>query len=118
MESSDIRIHWVTVCLVRLAVFDLYVAGKGRGVDMIYNDFSDMLEDSPIIAAIKDETGLEKCIESELSVIFVLYGNVCNISRIIEKLKNAGKTVIVHLDLIEGLSTKAVAVDYINQYTG
>jgi len=84
---------------------------------MTHHDFSNLLEDSPIIAAIKDEEGLQKCINSELSVIFVLYGNICNISDIVARLKDAGKTVIIHLDLIEGLSSKDVAVDFIKQYT-
>jgi len=84
---------------------------------MTHQDFSNLLEDSPIIAAIKDETGLEDCIQSELAIIFVLYGSICTISSIVAKLKAAGKTVIVHLDLIEGLNSKDVAVDFIKAYT-
>jgi len=87
------------------------------GDNMTHHEFLDLLEDSPVIAAIKDEEGLEKCIKSELSIIFVLYGNVCTINSIVSRLKEADKIVIVHLDLVEGLSSKDIAVDFIKQYT-
>ena len=46
--------------------------------------FYDAVTDNPIIAAIKDEKGLEKCLNSkDTSVVFVLYGDVCNIAVIV-----------------------------------
>ena len=84
---------------------------------MMQHDFLNLLEASPIIAAIKDEEGLEKCIKSDIPIIFILYGNICTISKIVEKLKEAGKTAIVHMDLIEGLSAKDIVVDFIKQFT-
>lgn len=75
------------------------------------------LEDCPIIAAVKDYEGLDRCIESEGKIVFVLFGDVCNIGIIVKRLKEHGKIAFVHLDLITGLSTKEVAVDFIKQYT-
>ena len=37
-------------------------------------EFKEAIEDSPIIAAIKDDEGLKKCLTSESRVIFILYG--------------------------------------------
>ena len=42
-------------------------------------EFKEAIEDSPIIAAIKDDEGLKKCLTSESRVIFILYGDICNI---------------------------------------
>lgn len=75
------------------------------------------LEDCPIIAAIKDEEGLKACLRSESSVIFVLYGDICNIHSIVKQIKDSKKRAVVHMDLIQGLSGKEVAVDFLKQNT-
>ena len=74
-------------------------------------------EDCPVIAAIKDEEGLRKCIHSEIQIVFVLYGDICSIGAIVSRLKKAGKTVMVHLDLITGLSSREIAVTYLKAVT-
>lgn len=74
-------------------------------------------EDCPIITAIKSDDGLEKCLSSDSSIVFVLYGNICTIPAMVERIENAGKHAIVHLDLVEGLAPKEIAVDYVKQYT-
>lgn len=80
-------------------------------------EFKDALDDSPIIAAIKDDNGLRKCLTSNSSVIFILYGDICNISDIVDEVKKAGKIAMVHIDLINGLSSKEITVDFIKKYT-
>ena len=80
-------------------------------------EFKDALEDSPVIAAIKDEYGLKECLKSDIRVVFILYGDICNIADIVDAVKQTGKMALVHLDLINGLSAKDVAVDFIKKYT-
>lgn len=80
-------------------------------------EFREALEDSPIIAAIKDEEGLKKCKTSESKVIFILYGDICSIGDIVAEVKASGKIAMVHIDLIAGLSAKEIAVDFIKKYT-
>lgn len=80
-------------------------------------NFMGFLEDSPVIAAIKNEEGLNACLKTECQVVFVLYGTICDIAQIVERLKSAGKTTIVHLDLIAGLSTREVAAEFIKNNT-
>lgn len=80
-------------------------------------EFKEALEDSPIICAIKDEDGLKRCKESESKIVFILYGDICNIAEIVETVKAYGKLAMVHLDLIAGLSPKEIAVDFIKKYT-
>lgn len=79
--------------------------------------FREVLEDTPIIAAVKNTEGLEKCLDSDIQIVFILFGDICNISSIVKKVKDAGKVAMVHLDLIAGLSSKEVALDFIKTYT-
>jgi glycerol-3-phosphate responsive antiterminator len=80
-------------------------------------EFKEALLDSPIIAAIKDEEGLEKCKNSDSRVVFILYGDICSIPDIVDEVKASGKIALVHLDLIAGLNSKEIAVDFIRKYT-
>ena len=79
--------------------------------------FLDALEVSPVIAAVKDDEGVEACLKSESQVVFILYGDVCTIPEIVSKVKAAGKLAVVHLDLIHGLASKNIAADFIKKYT-
>jgi len=80
--------------------------------------FYDLIEANPVIAAIKDDAGLAaSCACREIKVVFILYGDICTIGSIAEQIKAAGKTAIVHVDLINGLSGKEIAVDFIRQNT-
>lgn len=79
--------------------------------------FIDQVESNPIIAAVKNDEGLQLSLTSDSSVIFVLYGDVCSISEIVSKIHDSGRTAMVHLDLISGLSSKEVAVDFIKKHT-
>ena len=74
-------------------------------------------EDCPVVAAIKDEEGLKKCLGSDIPIVFVLYGDICNIGDIVGRLKKAGKMAIIHLDLITGLSSKEIAVEFLRSVT-
>ena len=75
------------------------------------------LQRNPIIAAVRDDGGLEACLREDVQVVFVLYGDLCSISGIISRIKAAGKLAIVHADLISGLSAKEISVDYLHRNT-
>ena len=54
--------------------------------------FYNAVEASPVIAAIKDMDGLEKCCQVEdIKVVFILFGDICSIDGIVQKLHEAGK---------------------------
>lgn len=76
-----------------------------------------LLEDEPIIIAIKDDEGLKRCLSCAKPVVFVLYGSVITIPGIVAQLKAAGKYVFVDIDLMDGLSCKEAAVDYLRSNT-
>lgn len=81
------------------------------------NRFREIIEDTPIIAAIKNEEGLKECLKTKIQIIFVLYGDICNINDIVSKIKEKNKIAIVHMDLIQGLSSKEIALEYIKNNT-
>ena len=69
--------------------------------------FRKIVEDCPVIAAVKDMEGLEKCLSSDIQAVFVLFGNICNIVDM----------AVVHIDLVAGLSSREISVDFIKENT-
>lgn len=85
---------------------------------MTIKDFKNKMADCPVIAAVKSDEDLNNSINSQVEIIFILYGTVCNISNIVKTVKNSGKTAVVHVDLIAGLnSNKDVSIDFIKEHT-
>lgn len=81
-------------------------------------EFYDAVEANPVIAAVKNDSGLQTAAAmEEIQVIFVLYGDICTIPEIVEKIKDSGKKALVHIDLIAGLSAKEVSVEFIKRQT-
>lgn len=77
----------------------------------------ELMEESPIIAAVKDREGLKNSLKSDCKVVFVLFGTICDIKDIVAEIKTCGKIAIVHVDMISGLAAKDVAVDFIKSNT-
>ena len=80
-------------------------------------EYREAIEGSPVIAAVKNFESLEKSLTCGSRIIFILFGDICNISDIVARIKAAGKLAIVHIDLITGLAPKEIAVDFIHQCT-
>ena len=72
---------------------------------------TDALMDDPIIAAVKNEESLAAALESERETIFLLSSTLLNVRDIVARIHAAGKRAIVHIDLVEGLSSRTIAVD-------
>ena len=77
----------------------------------------DIVVDCPVIAAVKDNEGLERCLTSDIQIIFVLYGDILGIEDVVDRIKEKGKVAMVHVDLISGLAGKEIAVDFIKKHT-
>ena len=81
-------------------------------------ELMDAILETPVIAAVKDDAGLRNALTNEnIRVVFVLYGDICNISSIVRRIHEAGRFAVVHVDLIAGLAGQAVAVDFIRNIT-
>lgn len=78
------------------------------------SEFSDILYGSPVIAAVRDEDGFQKALASECQVLFFMCGTLCTIGAMTKEAKKQGKTVFVHLDLVEGLGHQSpAAIDFL-----
>jgi len=75
------------------------------------------LKKYPIIAAVKNEEQLKACLTSNCQVVFILFGDICNIERIVRVVKAANKIAIVHIDFINGLSNEDITVQFIFEHT-
>jgi glycerol uptake operon antiterminator len=81
-------------------------------------EFINKIEVNPIIAAVKDDGGLDRALTEDVEIIFVLYGDICTIPSIVDKIKAADKVAMVHVDLITGLNnSKDVCLDFIKNNT-
>lgn len=76
-----------------------------------------LLKQNPVIAAVKDNASLQLAIASDCRFISVLYGNICTISGIVQKIKQAGKFAFVHVDLLEGASNKEIVIQFLKLVT-
>ncbi len=84
----------------------------------MHRDFIDKIEENPVIAAVKDDKGLEAALRTDVGIVFILYGDICSISQIVQKIKDAGRMAMVHVDLVNGLNnSKDVALDFIKSNT-
>ena len=80
-------------------------------------NIKELLEENPIIAAVKNEEQLELAINSSAQIIFVLYGDVMNIKQISENIASSNKMGIIHIDLVEGFTNKEVVIRYVKEET-
>lgn len=79
--------------------------------------FMEATENCPVIPEIINDEWLEALPESDCEIVYIVYGDICTIPEIVEKVKEAGKMAIVHMDLIVGLSSKEISVDFLKKYT-
>lgn len=63
-----------------------------------------VLEQNPVLPAVKDAGRLEACLAQPAGVVFLLCGDILNIDRLIDRVHQAGKYAVVHADLVAGLA--------------
>lgn len=80
-------------------------------------NIKEILERNPIIPAVKNDMYLKEAMESGSEIVFVIMSNLINIKNIVENLKNSGKIVFVHVDMIDGLSSSNYGVEYLRTHT-
>ncbi len=78
-------------------------------------DLENLLIENPIVAAIRNNSDLEKVVLSNVKIVFILYGSISNIVHICNTLKEHKKVVFVHLDLIDGLKSDQKGIEFIKE---
>lgn len=79
---------------------------------MKLKDLLDRLERSPIIAAVRDDR-FEAALASEVEVIFYLSAELMTVRERIRQAHRAGKAILIHLDLAEGIGKDRAAIRYL-----
>ncbi|MDR3276969.1 MAG: glycerol-3-phosphate responsive antiterminator [Treponema sp.] len=75
--------------------------------------FPALLRRTPVIPSVKSPEDLERCLSLEGGIIFSFLGDILTIPGLIARIKAAGKLPMVYVDLIEGLSGRDPAVDFL-----
>lgn len=73
-----------------------------------------LLEESPIIAAVTEER-FAAALASPAAVLFHLRANLLHIGEQIEAAHKAGKCILVHLDLAEGIGKDRIGMEYLRK---
>ena len=78
---------------------------------------TNILENTPVIPAIKNEQGLRKVIETDNKIVFILNTDIIGIRNIIATLKKHHKIPFIHVDMITGFASNPIVIDYlVSQY--
>lgn len=85
--------------------------------DLKTEELLGILSSQPIIASVKNDEELEQALQSDVGVIFLLYGTILSVGELTQRVHQSGKQVFVHLDMVEGLAPKEVAADFIARTT-
>ncbi len=78
----------------------------------------DQLQGNPVIAAAGNEEELSLALNSDCRVVFLLMGDVLDIGGLTRRVHESGKLCVIHLDLIDGFSSREIAVDALHRETG
>ena len=68
---------------------------------------------SPVIAALPGGILSPEALNAPVDMYFMLGGSIMDLARRVARLRDGGRRVFIHLDLVEGLGRDTVAVDYI-----
>lgn len=77
------------------------------------SDLLDFFIENPIIAAVRDEKSFQIALKSAVGAVFMLNGAIGELEEQCERLREGGKRVFLHVDLISGLRPDAHGIKYI-----
>jgi glycerol uptake operon antiterminator len=79
------------------------------------NRIIDSITDNPIIAAVRKQEDLSSALETSVTTVFLLGGDIFNIKDMVDRIKDSGKCALIHIDLLEGIGKDHRAIDYIKE---
>ena len=75
---------------------------------------AETLLNEPVIAAVKTDEALTAALASPCSAVFLLASTLLTVDSLVHRIHDAGKLAVVHIDLVDGLSSREIAVDSLN----
>ena len=82
---------------------------------MTSNQLVEVLQDTPVISAVRHIKYLDDALKSQSDIIFILTGDIMNLQSVVLKCHEYGKIVFLHLDLIKGFSRDVSAIRFIKE---
>lgn len=76
-------------------------------------DVQGIVGDNPIIPALRSEEDIASAVACDVNTIFLLHADIFNLPRMVNQVRDAGKTVFVHMDFLEGIGRDPRAIDYL-----
>lgn len=70
------------------------------------------LQVQPIIAAVRDASGVARATRSNACCVFLLGGSILTLPDMAKAVRDSGKWVFIHMDLLDGLGHDAAAVEW------
>lgn len=68
-----------------------------------------------VIPAVKDDVALKRFLNSPNEVVFILYGDIITLNDKVNEVLKAGKHPFVHLDMVNGLASNPIVVEYFHR---
>ena len=75
---------------------------------------AETLLNEPVIAAVKTDEAMTAALASPCSAVFLLASTLLTVDGLVHRIHDAGKLAVVHIDLVDGLSSREIAVDSLN----
>ena len=82
---------------------------------MLPSEIIDCLELNPVIAAIRDD-GWNAALHSPAQVLFYLSADLTTVGTRIKQAHDAGKILLIHMDLAEGIGKDRAGIRYLAQH--
>ena len=76
---------------------------------------SQKLKKNPMIASVRNEEQLEKAVNSRSEIIFIINSDIDTVMNQVKRVNEGSQMVFVHVDVIHGLSSSPLALEYITQ---
>ena len=76
-------------------------------------DLRDCFKVHPIIASIRNDIDFKYALNTKVAALFILYGDIFNLPRIMKECKNRNKLVFLHMDLIRGIGRDKEGIIYL-----
>jgi len=94
-------------------IIDPLINGS-EGMAMTLPQLIDCLEQNPVIAAIRDD-GWNAALQSPAQVLFYLSADLMTVQQRVNEAHEAGKYILIHMDLAEGIGKDRTGIRYLAQ---
>jgi glycerol uptake operon antiterminator len=92
---------------------DKSVGEAGGYIARRKHHWDEVLSQTRIIAAVRNEETLACALASPIKIVYLLFGNPMTIANMVKAVQDCGKLPLVNADLLQGFSRDSFAVEYL-----